>query len=276
MTLYLLQVEPTRVLPELPVMLPGALTVDESGAIRGVARLTVVARGDGLASGSHATLLPPELYLRQLLDFDLASDDALLDFMGSFGLLGSGSLNGKSSGAYETPVSTMRSARERAAVLRDTSRALLANEGMLEPDELFALWESRGGNPLASVIFQNDPLEVAVKLASDVVTKALAPFGPRVSTPGSSKHEVFGIPLESAVCAQMFNHIAEGAAYRRCALPSCSRAFVRQVGRAVKGQFKLEGVEYCSPQCARAAASKRYRDRKRDERMRTAIERDSE
>lgn len=273
--LHPLQVEPARTLPELPVMLPGAIALDENGAIRGVARLTVVAKGDRLGSGSHTTLLPPELYLRQLLDLDFTSDDALLDFMGTFGLLGGDSPDATLRNAYETPVSTMHSARERAAVLRDTSRTLLANDGMLEPDELFARWESRGGNPLASIIFQNDPLGVAVKLATGVITNALAPFGPRVSTPGSSKHEVFGIPLESAICAQMFNHIAEGAVYRRCALPSCSRSFVRQVGRALKGQFKLEGVEYCSPQCARAAASKRYRDRKRDERMRTASERDS-
>jgi hypothetical protein len=66
------------------------------------------------------------------------------------------------------------------------------------------------------------------------------------------------------ICAlELFNHIVENAEYRICANDRCQRTFVRQIGRAEKGQHRSRGVLYCTPACARAAAQREYRRRQR-------------
>ena len=61
-------------------------------------------------------------------------------------------------------------------------------------------------------------------------------------------------------CWQLFNHIAEGATYRRC--ENCDRIFVRQRDGAAQGQYRTEGVKYCSRKCAWAAGQRSWRKRK--------------
>lgn len=70
------------------------------------------------------------------------------------------------------------------------------------------------------------------------------------------------IPLFSILCLELFNHIVEEAAYRRCANQKCERLFVRQSGRALHGQHRTRGVKYCSASCARAQAQREYRRRR--------------
>jgi hypothetical protein len=70
-------------------------------------------------------------------------------------------------------------------------------------------------------------------------------------------------PFFAICCLELFNHIAEGAAYLTCANETCHRLFVRQSGRAQHGQHRLRGVLYCSPSCAKATAQRRYLARKR-------------
>ena len=41
------------------------------------------------------------------------------------------------------------------------------------------------------------------------------------------------VGLYSFCCLELFNHIAENAAYQRCANETCGRLFVRQRGRSV-------------------------------------------
>ena len=62
---------------------------------------------------------------------------------------------------------------------------------------------------------------------------------------------------------QLYNHLAEGAAARRCANETCLRAFVRQRGRAEYDQYRTVGVKYCSRECARAQAQRQLRRRRK-------------
>src|SRR5262249_32222721 len=49
-------------------------------------------------------------------------------------------------------------------------------------------------------------------------------------------------PFYAIACLELFNHIAEGATYQRCANERCGRLFVRQEGRAQHGQYRRRGV----------------------------------
>jgi hypothetical protein len=69
--------------------------------------------------------------------------------------------------------------------------------------------------------------------------------------------------IYGACCLQIYNHIAEGATYKRCANESCRQVFVRQRGRSAQGQRRTEGVRFCSRECARAQAQRELRRRKK-------------
>jgi hypothetical protein len=70
--------------------------------------------------------------------------------------------------------------------------------------------------------------------------------------------------LYALCCLQLFNHMVEGATYRRCQNDRCGRLFVRQFGRAEQGQHRTKGkLMFHTRKCANAAGERqRYRDRK--------------
>ena len=72
--------------------------------------------------------------------------------------------------------------------------------------------------------------------------------------------------LYTAMAVQLFNHVAENAAVQQCANESCERFFVRQRGRSKFGQYRTQGVKYCSSSCAKAQAQRKLRKRQAEAR----------
>ncbi len=67
--------------------------------------------------------------------------------------------------------------------------------------------------------------------------------------------------LYNALCLQLFNEMAAGSTFRRCANETCLRPFVHQRGSKY-GQHRSDAI-YCTPECARMQAQREYRRRKR-------------
>lgn len=140
----------------------------------------------------------------------------------------------------------------------------LALNTLAEPprDEVLAAWDSRG-LPTPRTKFE------LISTLQEFINDATRYNGPRVEL----THPVFdrtgiayGRPVPSilnAMCLQLLAWLSEGIPARRCANANCNRWFSRQRGRARHGQYRASGVLYCSSSCAKAAAQREYRRRKR-------------
>jgi hypothetical protein len=74
----------------------------------------------------------------------------------------------------------------------------------------------------------------------------------------------FGHPdLYCALCFQIHQLIVEDLPLRRCQNETCGQPFVRQQGRARSGQYRTEGIAFCSAACANAQSTRDYRRRLR-------------
>jgi len=157
-----------------------------------------------------------------------------------------------------------------AWALRDMLTAWRITKGEMSEDA--AVWEAPCWKESINQIDENKADWIGGVHVTSVLSRgmknALRPFSPRVTwrpddydigPHGRTSEE---LPLYSVLALELFNHMAEGANYRRCANETCGRFFVRQTGRSVHGQHRTSGVKYCSAECARAQAQRQYRRRK--------------
>lgn len=249
--------------------------------------------------------LPDELYVREFLRLDTGSMDDVLAFSRSYGkivrddhrALPPGLVvqimdskpkpasfyamleEGTREHVYTLPAldsARMEEARPRPPEWGFTPRedvadyqAVLANmvllwrciNGEISDRDLENDWIPQAGPPLGGM--------TAPELANALIwmlNPSLVPFHVRLH---AKDDPTLGLPLVStyeAMCLQFANHISEGATYRQCLSETCGRLFVRQQGRAEFGQYRTEGVLYCSSACAQAQAQREYRRRKAKQR----------
>jgi hypothetical protein len=93
---------------------------------------------------------------------------------------------------------------------------------------------------------------------SDVIASGLSSITPvlTLSLGTEPRDAVLDLNLHSLCCLELFNHVAAGNDYPRCANESCGRLFVRDE------RARRRGMRYCSRTCARAQAQREFRRRK--------------
>ena len=99
---------------------------------------------------------------------------------------------------------------------------------------------------------------------SNVVNTALVPFKPTVFIALNDckiDDQTDPVTLYSALVLQLFESVASGIPWHRCANATCGRLFIHQEGRAQYGQHRSSGVRFCTVRCARAATQRTYREK---------------
>ena len=104
----------------------------------------------------------------------------------------------------------------------------------------------------------------AIVYVRDILNAGLQPFHMHVDVCDPRYADTTGSSWQagtySLLCLQFANDVAELAHFGRCANESCGRLFVRQRGRALKGQHRSDAL-YCDKHCAKAQAQRKYRRR---------------
>ena len=234
-----------------------------------------------------------EIYL-ELRRVDLGDPEAILKFANRFGVLAPGSLvrpflppelsRASDSGSGSFAGESLDSFRFAARCLADLTDAFIF---LGRPGADAPIWREAGSMPglharkelsrdthtdpavrAALKSLQVDPRWEAEQVLQAGLTAGLAPFHPRVENLlGRPVWELAStIPTYAVCCLEIYNHICDGAHLRVCAKEDCSVEFVRQRGRAKKNRYRLEGVMYCSRQCATAVAVRHHRMKKRQQR----------
>jgi hypothetical protein len=99
-----------------------------------------------------------------------------------------------------------------------------------------------------------------------VVNAMVADYGPRVQLMREDSQWPLGMSyprIRTLLGLQVLGWLSSEETIRRCENATCGRPFVRHQGRTRGGSTHAEGIKYCSAGCARAQASRTYRQRKR-------------
>ncbi|HZB23357.1 MAG TPA: hypothetical protein VE444_05875 [Gaiellaceae bacterium] len=182
----------------------------------------------------------------QLTEVDVADPDAILAFVNEAGTAGFGG------GPDEQTVAEFVLG---ATVVRDAVsawRVLLAGDHD----------ESSAGDiewhlpRLVSVDDAGLPAAAAEYL-NDLLASGLSSFSPTIAVSVDAADEpVLDLNLHTLCCLELFNHVAGGDVFARCANESCGRLFV------LDERGRRRGMRYCSRSCARAQAQREFRRRR--------------
>jgi len=227
--------------------------------------------------------LPNELVLRGLLELDIDDPNAVCAFLWAHGCIGTPFQFPRPGFIYPIfdPSPTLADVRAFLLLARTLALHWIAHkEGrdLVEPWRMIAdLWADDRTNPLLTT--EGDPwaaVEEAPQHAEDawivfvtLLNEGLRAYQARaeyIPDEFLDTHTTIGGPdpdLYSGLCLQLLNIVTEDLPVLRCANTNCKRVFLRQEGRAEKGQHRTTGVMYCSRQCARAQANRNYRQRQR-------------
>ena len=231
---------------------------------------------DGLVTwmpGGEPVELERELVLRGLQDLDTNSPDAVVAFVNRHGelrrhftLFG---VNLKAAN-FDPPFEPPRESPNwnhilDVALYLRTMRALVNHWlNYLEGIDVGLAWSAEA-SPVLKTRFRATPWE----RFAEAMSAGLDAYRVRVEytvplRSGRSFTEHAPQPdLFSAMCLQLFNIMCEALPVRRCANETCGRRFVRQLGRAEYGQYRTEGVRFCSKTCAKAQVQREYRRRQK-------------
>jgi hypothetical protein len=241
---------PSQVVEPVPVDRWGAVLFEDGSILwRGQPKLNPVP-------------LPDEFVLRQLLDVDLGSPEAVVEFVNEHGpILRVWSLEPSFGERHWTDAEGVRhdvGDHGMAGPLADpnVTHVLDVVAYLRKARELVdVLTRHQGGDELS-------PHEWGE--FAEALNHGLDTYSVRVEATfdGYSRHAPRP-DLYSAMCLQVFNMLVEDLPVRRCANETCGRHFYRQLGRAQHGQHRLEGVRFCSKTCAKAQTQREYRRRNR-------------
>lgn len=230
--------------------------------------------------------LPAELYLRDLRRLDLTNDEAVAAFASEHGHVTVAPTDGEAipylSALIESRVKGLpvfKAKLRRVEAGRPSPSATIKGSEFIATLEEMRLavrwlrdltsiavhrsrWEPNAESMAESLAdnwqstFARPPKggEAAAQTLAVGVTAALRPLAPRLSA--DEPLALWGVPTYSLLALQLWNHVAEGAAFRECRM--CHGLFVRQQGGSKRGQHRTRGeLRYCSIKCAN-----RYKTRK--------------
>ena len=235
--------------------------------------------------------LPQDFYLRELMEIDPGDLHAVADMMRKYGIMfsfeqsgipeewrievpeppSSGDPDSVDPGFHKDEVRLHLEIAQEAIKTwmalqePDSEEAIKALAIADYPDGKFYRVSPQEGTQEEITGEEFEELAVSVRLGDMTETMNAALSGIHVGVIHQVYREERHLPghhsIYSTCFLQLYNHMVEQAPMKTCANEMCRRAFVRQRGRSHYDQNRLQGVKYCSRNCARAQAQRELRRR---------------